>query len=36
MRQTLCAIVADVLGLESGEEVGIKNDLLAMGMDSLM
>ncbi|OEH46182.1 Gramicidin S synthase 2 [Legionella parisiensis] len=36
LRQTLCAIVADVLGLESGEEVGIKNDLFAMGMDSLM
>uniref|UniRef100_UPI0010411D5D SDR family NAD(P)-dependent oxidoreductase n=3 Tax=Legionella bozemanae TaxID=447 RepID=UPI0010411D5D len=36
LRQTLCEIVADVLGLESGEEVGIKNDLLAMGMDSLM
>ncbi|WP_273198860.1 MULTISPECIES: SDR family NAD(P)-dependent oxidoreductase [Legionella] len=36
LSQTLSAIAADVLGLEHRDEVGLKNDLFAMGMDSLM
>ena len=35
LRQTLADIAADVLEFENSEEVGIKNDLFAMGMDSL-
>ncbi|WP_425324434.1 SDR family NAD(P)-dependent oxidoreductase [Legionella wadsworthii] len=36
LRKALCEIAAEILGLESGNEVGVKNDLFAMGMDSLM
>lgn len=36
LRQVLCDIAADVLGLDSSKQVRKKNDLFAMGMDSLM
>ena len=36
LSQALRDITADVLGLDSAAQVGIKNDLFSMGMDSLM
>ena len=36
LSQALCEIAADVLDLESIEQLNKKNDLFAMGMDSLM
>lgn len=36
LSQVLCEIAADVLGLESIEQLSKMNDLFAMGMDSLM
>ncbi|MCL9683883.1 SDR family NAD(P)-dependent oxidoreductase [Legionella maioricensis] len=36
LSQTLCDITADILGLTSAEQVGVKNDLFSLGMDSLM
>ena len=36
LSRTLSDITADVLRLDNREQVGIKNDLFAMGMDSLM
>jgi len=36
LSEVVCAIAADVLGLESVEQLRKKNDLFAMGMDSLM
>ncbi|VEG91823.1 polyketide synthase, type I [Legionella spiritensis] len=36
LNQTLCAITADVLILDSIEDIHVNDDLFAMGMDSLM